>query len=456
VSPLRIPWTPPPALSQSDIDALGVASGRMAEDRFGQVVARRGTSGNWVRPGSPFVSEEPFRAGYDFSSATRNERREMLNFLSASVLLHCEDAWTYFGRALGAMAQGSLSLAQHMLYYSELRAALSLLGRNGVYCIDRTNFVIDASGEVSRLSSLGTHQGVWRFFDGWGKTPAAAGAVASSIGLHGSDLAGWLDSRFGFSSASVMVPELFKKWGVDLGLYARDQKWRNYNSYSPQHLTHAVNAHSPAWLLDCMKDVWRLLIAGGSRPFGELDALLLRAAVRDAYAAQNGAIVSDQAFEGAVRRAAEQLVESPFVDSVTSLVSGRSSAGQSVLSYAQLRPRIGAPASITTKGMAGRALILLRLSTGNLEQMMRSAGVNSASLQGWADDLFTRTGLSPFAGLDDPLLDGYADVESELELLNDESPSFDQAGLAGLSAPWVAGYHSLSKVERVLAWSLVA
>ncbi|WP_157593802.1 hypothetical protein [Rathayibacter tritici] len=115
--------------------------------------------GHLLGNGTKVVKKPPYAE--DVSTA-------IAEYAAASVPLHASDAWTYFGRAMHAIASGSIEVAQHLLYYSELRAMHALLFRHGVVLL-RALFIRSDSGvsfrgigfpfgriEVPKLAIFGT------------------------------------------------------------------------------------------------------------------------------------------------------------------------------------------------------------------------------------------------------------------------------------------------------------
>ncbi|WP_294181791.1 hypothetical protein [uncultured Schumannella sp.] len=446
-------------LSAAESAAIGAASANVVEDHFFTVSRRYSDTGSWIPASSPFGGENTFHRlrTFDFAKMNARTTESLAEFLSASVLLHCADAWAYFGRSLAALSHGSLSVAQHLLYYSELRSAMAILARNGIYCIDRTNFVLDAGKNVHRLKADGTHVAVWRYFDAWSRGSAAISPIAGSVKLLGSALPDWLDARHGLASAALMVPQLLSAWGADLRFYARDQKWRNYNSYVPQHASAAAQHHTPSWLTSAVSEVWKLVWSSGGETFSELDAWLTRGAVQQAFReATDEEPAYSLKYARVLDTALPSLVDAAFQTRARTVLRNPLGDSPEILRLAEARPHARIPSSVATKGMIGRALILARLATANTQSLATASGVSPDAFEPWGLDLFLRSGIGVPERSRSGLLDTQSDIILELEMLQDSEPDKTLEGLANVSSSWSHSYMLLTKVERALVWSMVA
>jgi hypothetical protein len=171
---------------------------------------------------------------------------------------------------------------------------------------------------------------------------------------------------------------------------------------------------------------------------------------------EGGDGVKEVLFAKAVDGAIEELVDGAFSDRARSILIEDRSPLPDVLKYAAVRPSLRLPPEIATRGMLGRSLILLRLATANVGNLIYSSGAGSAMLERWSLDLFTRIGASRLGESLQDLLDTQADVESSLLEVNEQPLGLSVADLVTVSPRWLAEVHSLTKVERALVWSLVA
>jgi hypothetical protein len=385
-------------------------------------------------------------------------------YAAASVPLHVADAWTYFGRAMAAISTGSVEVAQHLLYYCELRAMYGLLFRHGVVLMNSKNFSLTSAGSLEipfpsskRAQSVARneHQAVWVLFRHWAKSPAAASFCEATIRLRGEPLSKWIAERPLPGSLRGVLGELMHGWGLDVARFSVDRELRNQLSYNPTRLRLVPTGVTPEYVAGIYEQVWGLLEPEPSNAFESLDGFIMR----DAFAAlKKQDPVRRRISLPPGRTMYQHWVESVLgPDAAPSIVGLFDNPGQHVAPDIYLgagKSLSGQSLAQQLSGMIGRAVILLRFSTGAARGLLGAAGATASDVGFWLEDMLTMHGIRLPDG--DPLdfFDLYADVDDsvrEIALLNGEAKPED---LALITEELAREFTTLSGFERVPAWAV--
>lgn len=73
---------------------------------------------------------------------TAEHKRNLAQYIAASVALHSNDGWSYLGRSVACLLAGDTHRALHLAYYAELRAAMSLLASAGIGIFNNQHFIV--------------------------------------------------------------------------------------------------------------------------------------------------------------------------------------------------------------------------------------------------------------------------------------------------------------------------
>lgn len=382
-------------------------------------------------------------------------------YSAASVPLHAADAWTYFGRAMSAMAMGAAEVAQHLLYYAELRAAHALLARHGVVILNNSNFVLDGGGTRTipipdPRVARNAHQALWVVFDRWAKLPVAATSAGSIMSVAGVTTEEWVANRPIPSTLGAVMSSLLDQWGLDLKRFSRDRDLRNHLSYDPTRLHQTALDVSPQFIARTFQEVWSLLEPASGNPFETLDLYIARQVFEAIHLGGAGR-------RSELRRSAYRQMNEQWATSM--LGSGRGRYISEFLTYPHQvnDPRILSVAgrdlsqyalSRQLSGMVGRALILLRLATGSLREMLITVGITSADVDFWIGDMLSTHGIAaPDSEPKDygDLYTGIEDFTLDLERLLLPGATTE---LADVRTEYASSIEALSSFERVVAWSI--
>lgn len=212
--------------------------------------------------------------------------RAIGEYVAASTPLHLADAWTYFGRALSALAAGSIDTAQHLLYYAELRAMHALLYRHGIAPLSERNSVFTRTGTEDIPFPVGSghiarnsHQSVWVLFDRWINTQVGQQFCSGLIRLAGVPLSVWVQERPYTKPLVGSMTALLQAWGMDIEQFAKDRQLRNTGTYNPTRLGTELTGVTPEFVADLFNQIWTLLEPTDEEPFRLLDQQIARVAL---------------------------------------------------------------------------------------------------------------------------------------------------------------------------------
>lgn len=384
-------------------------------------------------------------------------------YAAASAPLHLSDAWTYFGRAISALAMGSADVAQHLLYYCELRAAHALLSRFGVMLLSEQNFVLTATGTTVPIpmpnSSLArnSHQAMWILLRHWSRTQESTSFCGRSLSLSGVSLEKWVDERPQVATLHAVVGTLMDQWGIDLVRFGRDRKLRNQLSYNPTRLKGGTPAATPQYIADLYQQIWMLLEPGQANPFEMLDSFVVRHAF-DAFVLQGTAqrsLLASKAVEDMNREWTDRVLgagQGKFV--IDFLGHPRLMGDPGVLAAAGVN-LADRPLLEELTGMIGRALILLRLSTGATRELLSRAGATPLAVDFWISELLEIHGIEKPASAPQDYVDMYDDIRdglADLEPVIETGSAISE--MSALKSQFATQLEALSGFERVPAWAV--
>lgn len=379
---------------------------------------------------------------------------EVIDALAAAGPNHCLDAWSFLARALAALLAGDQHAARHFAYYTQLRAALSILASVGVGVFDRTNFVITSAGGVLRVDpgssakadGLGTHEIVWSALNAWAQEKTLASKFLEIMRLQGVTIGDALNAIWPSYSPETIAGRLMRIWTLDLARARDDQTLRNQSSYSP----HALNPISvaPKDYLKFVAHIWDMCEPTTAGSFNKLDRYLLRESMwENQKLIEKGINRAD----GALSARFDKLPSEIQTLVTQSFLLGKSEpAPPLVITLARKREL---PSSALS--MVSRGFLLVRLATGFTYANFVDAGIDPSggALRAWVDVVGIDRGFwnpaTPIAELGDL----WKEVQDALE---------DLAGATatppGCRFDWAAqspnGLCTISEAERVGLWSL--
>jgi hypothetical protein len=438
--------------------AIRLADPAAVTDAFIRIMPNFAT-GKWVT-GQHAVAQKP-RKMREKAPHSHQLTADIAEYAAASTPLHLADAWTYFGRAMGALSAGSIDVAQHLLYYSELRAMHSLLFRHGVVLMNGMNFALAAPSSQpipfpkdANGIAANSHQAIWILFNQWIKSPVGSQFCGETVLLAGQPLSRWADERPLPMPLGAAMQPLMQRWGVDMERFARDRQLRNDVSYNPTGLLRGVTGVNPSFVADLFQQVWRLLEPDAQNVFQGLDRHVARIAF-DVFS-QN-----DPGDSSITIPAEHTTMNQYWVDKVLGSGQGKFIADflddEASVPTAQIianagKDLHGRPLAEEFSGMLGRALILLRFATGAVSDLLTQAGCPASRLEFWLSEMLTSHGIR--MPDDDMYLDLWAEIETAIDDITDLESNTKADDVAVIREDHAGPFATLSGFERVPAWAV--
>lgn len=376
----------------------------------------------------------------------------LIEYISASTVTHCFDAWSYLGRALSAELVGDANTARHLGYYAELRAAMSLLANYGIAVLDRDHVVVDANDQCHIISGLGTHQFAWEALQHWANSPLAPNQLFSIIHPGGIPLSEWLNQYPG--SASYMASYWLREWGLDISHLSTDREARNVLSYRPNAFTtsHSVSIED---IVNSVCKVWELCEPGSNGGFRVLDRYLLKKTIHTMYnKRKNGSKATDGANTKRFKQEINAMLDgvSPRELNHQQWVEFLSRAGSHIVLTDAMGKLKHTQAGHSRQVMA-RAFLLLRVATGATSELLKASGsLDREELRFWWTSGRVSSRLWGAGEIPEKFSDLWDDIREAKDVLTSEVASC--SCLHNVWTKFSPQTALLSTTERIALWGL--
>ncbi len=388
---------------------------------------------------------------------TASRKRNLAQYIAASLALHANDGWSYLGRSVACLLAGDTHRALHLGYYAELRAAMSLLASSGIGIFNTKHFIVPTANSTSKLAfGQGTHVFTWLALEQWSRLPTSGTLFSELVRPEGRPLDDWFHPLGGAASLAAQAKDWFLQWGMDLGHASKDRDARNASSYRPDGVPSTWQVSSKD-CLDFVRDMWSALEPSSSSSFDNIDRHILRLALERHYrgVANKTPSPTDASFVSLVNSIVDPQGLSPMTADRLKRFLLRTASPNDPLVFKYSRMK---PGHVHTDAFSviARAILLLRIATGSANDVLKQAGVSHNDLSFWWTQLGETRGLwltgSPPAALSDL----WADIEAALRDI-DDTEAADPTAFSSLNslAFGVDGRLTvLSSHERVGLWGL--
>lgn len=422
------------------------------------VLRKNWTIGDWLRAGNRYRSDCVGRLKTDFRAGRGATHSHLREYVAASAITHCADAWSFLGRAIDSDLRGDPAAASHLAYYAELRAAVSLLAAEGVGAFDKHHAVVDGNSRCNVLSDEGTHRFTWKALEYWATLPASAELLFSVVRPGGIVLKEWLDHfSVGTGTQSTLGKAWLKQWGLDLERMSDDRDSRNVASYRPTSFT-APRATSALESIEAAKEIWSLCEPAGDRQFAKLDRHLLRYSLALTFKKMTGSTPKQarKRYRGLISRVLGSLAPQDLSEDMWFKFLTYEMSPDAPALFADAEGLATIKDARHSKQVMSRATLLLRVATGTSADLLRSLnGMASNELRFWWSPIGEDHGLWERDSEPEHFSDLWADVE---EALRNLASWQEEAGAGACYRTMWSGSSAsvavLGTTERVGLWGL--
>lgn len=368
-------------------------------------------------------------------------------FIAASCLAHYGDSWSYFAQAVRAIMAGELTVAKHLIYYSELRSAFSILARQGILIRSGHHLVLQNDGSVVSIGRMGTHEAVWLALKAWMKTSGAKEFFLGRTKLGGQPVSSWLEAQGAF--AGETMEQIFRAVGYDLKNLSDDRKRRNSASYGARFLSPEPAVPMESYFASEVQEMWDLLEPAGSSGFDRIDADLAAYIVMSATKKQKKSIKRDR-YTPYVLNLAESVGSDQPASTVELLVEVAERAeAESLIGLALAKSDGDAVANPDLRSMVARSFLLARFAAGGAEDLLMKSGVSSRSLDFWFANIGLHSGLWSKRVPAQSTMEILDQIREDVSVLFDNNDSRDLYGFLGGAA---GSLHRATDFGLVAVW----
>ena len=401
-----------------------------------------------IGPRNHFVDDTISKIqAYTLSSSKKDH---LAQYVAASTITHCYDGWNFLSRGIESYLNGDISSTIHFVYYSELRAVMSLMASNGIGIFNNRHLYFDST-EQDFAFTKSTHKAADTLMNELSLSSVRKAFIFKLIKVNNWTLNDWIRSTgasTGSSYASSIVNIWLKKWSIDLRLN-QDQELRNEMSYRPHFNINEVIIKEG---IKKILSVWKCLEPSISNRFNELDKYLLRLVIEEIFKLSTGHRISHKSFTPFVASILSNLGESSSHPLFNFLTRRDIPDDHFIITEAKKDTRSIRVNLLDPLPMICRSILLLRLSTGAANCLLEECGIVGNSLKFWWENTAYLIGLisSKPSGLNS--YDLYADINQAMENLQPQVESISSVNEAIFS--YAHDLNTIKQFQRVSFWGL--
>ncbi len=431
-------------------DIVNNADPNQVVDGMTQIKNNYLTHGYFLPNTNPLRDNSFFSIKDHFSQTNLLLPDDLKMYLATSVIAHCFDGWLYLSQAIDSLLKGDKGAAIHLAYYAELRGTMSFLARQGVLVNNQNHLGISSQGINNCRNKDGTHVATWKFLENWINSAAVNHTpLLNYFTVKGKTFDHWISvtpSSISPRVASTVTLQWLKNWSFDVRNYKDDRAFRNTVSYQPQRLVDNQPINFKA-KFSGVTNIWKFIEPSSSDKFSLLDKYLFSLLFNN---------IHQNSLPPSANITLLQLISQTF----TADGSGDDEAVKSIVANGMTNPIFTMAKNSTIISITGelmplniisRALLLLRISSGCVFDLMKSAGINKNNIDFYLNNLGKNngfwTGVTP--NNFDILWDDVTDSISFIEELLQES---DDIVLKDLYDQWPKELHYFKQISRASFW----
>ena len=344
------------------------------------------TNEQWLDTGNVYESDPVKRIEIEADKRKPENPLHLANYIAVSSPMHLWDGWNYLGLALYSCICGYISNAKHLAYYAELRAAMSVLASQGIGIFRNIHYAVDEHSMIHKLSTnSGTHNATWIYLKQWVEGDGSNYLLDRVFQIRSRSFADWLEVFPHGGARAPLGAERLLLMGFDIQRMKEDRDARNEASYRPTGIV-AAQFSDPKADAEFVVGALRLLEPGGSTgSFETIDGYIFRRVIERAFETK-----VEDGTSGEFRRSVASMV-SAFDDNPTwqeniERFLTRESDNKEPRLLAEAENQKDHYDDNYHLQVISRALLLLRVATGMVREMLNDSGVDLNMLKFWWHD----------------------------------------------------------------------
>ena len=370
-------------LSSSDINILKKASTTGVINQFDRI-KRHLTDGRWLGIRNVYKSNPIKRIELEVKGEKLKYPLQLADYIAVSSPTHLWDGWNYLGLALYSCICGYTANVKHLAYYAELRAAMSVLASQGIGIFRHKHFVVDESSMIHKLGDRGTHNATWLYLKQWVNGDGSNYLLNRVFQIWSHSFANWLEVfPYGVARATLGAERLLLM-GFDIQRMMEDRDARNEASYRPTGIVAAQTA-DPKADAQFVVEALRLLEPGGSSgTFETIDRYIFRRVVKRALETKIEDITpEDEEFRRSVETMVLAFDDNPtWQKDIKQFLTHESDSKEPQLLVEAENQKDHYDDNYHLQ-VISRAMLLLRVATGMVREMLKDSGVDLDVLKFW-------------------------------------------------------------------------
>ncbi|NVM63219.1 KaiC/GvpD/RAD55 family RecA-like ATPase [Mucilaginibacter sp. SG538B] len=393
--------------------------------------------------------------------------KNLRHYTAASMVLHNSDGWTFLARAVDSVLAGDIGSAVFFAYYAELRALMSMFAGNGICILDKPHLYIKRNGKAEKFCPTnGTHTAVLEVLKEWIKDNNRTNQLLNWIRVDNTSLQDWLTKSGRAFRITYLAKDWLEKWSVDVTLLTNDHNTRNEVSYRPNTLSperlnfdYKENILKVLSFLDCCEP-------SNSDSFYELDKHLLRISLESVFdslpfgaSSSNGNRVKKSKaykkdFEKFINPLLSNLGKSNTGFLKDFLIRNNEPEDPQILFEAKKPNFDKATNTYQPTPMISRALLLLRLASGNCESMLKESNIKKDDLEFWWGKYGNKHGFWSENNFPDDLKDAWADLRDSLKNIRQFCASENIVNIKSFEKIPSEDILRFKQINRVALWGI--
>ena len=403
----------------------------------------RNLNATLLSPNNQFAVDSEQAASLFYSSLQNRQQLPQYNslkndlavYMAASTFTHNADGWAYLSRGVDALLNCDISSCIHLVYYAELRAAMSIMACSGILQINKRTLYFDANanGNVSGVSASsrfpsGTHIAIIKLFEEWSNSTKIWDVMKNLKMAGGLTLLDWGQStNIGSlqSTSSSIIDDWLRDWQKDLvNALNDDHALRNIVSYNPQIRGRCLPRNYEASIIRPLIEIWSELLPLDGQIYSILDSHLVGSYLSRLY---NGVYVdpNSRSTSSSTQQARISLSYDKYIeiiktafglnDSGMFMVFKESHNGTQKSFIIEQSQKNTLPTDISIDkciSMICRSILLLLIGAGMCDNLLSVSNTNRNSfLDPWWRAFTSNNGLQKTPDDLDNAFDLYSDIE---------------------------------------------